>query len=168
MTSPSDADNRKERADPRLDCATPLTPANAVAAILIIDGRYLLQLRDDIPGIFFPAHWGCFGGGVDAGETPEMAIVREIREELGISLPASSYRYFTRFDFDLAFSGLLPIWRVFYEVELAPAEIGRLTLQEGAAMRAFSAGEILAGSQPLTPYDSFALWFHINRSRLRA
>ena len=35
---------------------------DAVAGILVLeDGRYLMQLRDDIPGIFYPDHWGLFG-----------------------------------------------------------------------------------------------------------
>ena len=47
---------------------SPLHPGDAVAAIIVFDnGKYLLQLRDDKPGIFFPAHWGLFSGGVDAG-----------------------------------------------------------------------------------------------------
>ena len=48
-----------------------LRPAHAVAAPLqLADGRYLMQLRDGNPNIFYPEHWGCFGGAVDAGEAP--------------------------------------------------------------------------------------------------
>ncbi len=47
----------------------PLRASDAVAAIITVeDGRYLMQRRDDIPGIFYPGHWGCFGGAVAAGE----------------------------------------------------------------------------------------------------
>jgi hypothetical protein len=43
---------------------SPLQTGDAVAAIIVVeDGRYLLQLRDDIPRIFYPGFWGCFGGG---------------------------------------------------------------------------------------------------------
>jgi hypothetical protein len=34
-------------------------------------GRYLVQLCDSKPTIFFPDHWGCFGGAGEAGETDE-------------------------------------------------------------------------------------------------
>jgi 8-oxo-dGTP diphosphatase len=154
--------------EPRLDIWTPLKPANAVAAIVTMGGNYLLQLRDDKHGIFFPAHWGCFGGATEAGETCEEALLRELNEELTITLDPAILRYFTRFDFDLSFAGLPPIWRYFYEIELAPLRFPELRLREGSALRLFSAEEILTATFPLTPYDSFALWFHINRGRLRA
>jgi 8-oxo-dGTP pyrophosphatase MutT (NUDIX family) len=154
--------------DPNLDRVTPLTPANAVAAILIVEGSYLLQLRDRKRGIFFPAHWGCFGGAVDPGETAEAALARELTEELVLDLRSEAVRYFTRFDFDLGFAGLPPIWRYFYEVELKPATLSKLTLREGARMELFPPEAILTGAVRITPYDAFALWFHISRGRLRA
>lgn len=153
--------------DLRLDTSTPLKPANAVAAIIVMGGDYLLQLRDNKQGIFFPAHWGCFGGAPEAGETREEALVRELYEELAIVLEPAIFRYFTRFEFDLSFAGLAPIWRYFYEIELAASRLADLRLQEGSAMQLFSADEVLTATVPLTPYDSFALWFHINRGRLK-
>ena len=48
----------------------PLRGEDAVAAIITVEnGRYLMQLRDDIPRIFYPGHWGCFGGAVRPGES---------------------------------------------------------------------------------------------------
>jgi 8-oxo-dGTP pyrophosphatase MutT (NUDIX family) len=154
--------------DPRLDRTTPLRPGNAVAAIITVEGAYLLQLRDNKRGIFFPAHWGCFGGAVEPGESSEQALARELHEELDVALAPASLRYFTRFDFDLGFAGLAAIWRYFYEVELASDALARLRLQEGADMRLWPPEEILSGAIELTPYDAFALWFHINRRRLTA
>jgi len=58
--------------------------ANTVAiAILYQQDQYLMQLRDDIPGIAYPGHWGFFGGHCDPGESPDDAIHRELMEELG-------------------------------------------------------------------------------------
>jgi len=53
-------------------------------AILILSGRYLLQLRDDKPSISAPGQWSLFGGRIDGGENPAQAIEREIFEELTI------------------------------------------------------------------------------------
>jgi 8-oxo-dGTP pyrophosphatase MutT (NUDIX family) len=49
-----------------------LTPGNAAVALIILDdGRFLCQLRSQKPGIFYPDHWGLFGGAADPDESPE-------------------------------------------------------------------------------------------------
>lgn len=58
-----------------------MTPAVSLA-MLERQGRWLLQLRDDIEGIVHPGTWGLFGGHIDPGETPEQALHRELREEI--------------------------------------------------------------------------------------
>jgi 8-oxo-dGTP diphosphatase len=55
----------------------------ATGIIVDGDGRFLLQLRDDKPGIDNPGMWGSFGGRIEPGETPADGFVRELREELG-------------------------------------------------------------------------------------
>jgi len=49
-------------------------------------GEFLLYLRDGKPGIPFPHHWDLIGGHVEEGETPEQALIREVREELDYDL----------------------------------------------------------------------------------
>jgi 8-oxo-dGTP diphosphatase len=51
------------------------------------EGRWLLQLRDDIAGIVAPGTWGLFGGHVDPGEKPQQAIQRELLEEIAWASP---------------------------------------------------------------------------------
>ena len=46
----------------------------AKAIIIDAQGRYLFQLRDDIPTITFPGYWGLFGGALESLETPNLAI----------------------------------------------------------------------------------------------
>jgi len=56
---------------------------HVVSAILWTeDGRVLLQQRDDRPDLRYPGCWTLFGGQVEAGETPDEAIARELIEEL--------------------------------------------------------------------------------------
>ena len=85
-----------------------------------------------------------------------------------MSIGPADMRYFSRFEFGLDFAQLAPIWRIFYEVAIGEAAMAGLSLGEGSEMRLFSAAEILTHQLPLTPYDAFALWMHINRSRLIA
>jgi 8-oxo-dGTP diphosphatase len=57
-------------------------------AMLHRDGRWLMQLRDEIPNIVAPGCWGLFGGHLDPGETPEQALRRELLEEISWQPPA--------------------------------------------------------------------------------
>ena len=51
-------------------------PIHVAIAILHRNGQFLLQLRDNIPGIIYPGHWGLFGGHLEPGETPAVAVER--------------------------------------------------------------------------------------------
>ncbi|HIK28756.1 MAG: NUDIX hydrolase [Oscillatoriaceae bacterium SKW80] len=64
----------------------------AVVALAILhrDGKFLMQLRDNIPGIAHPGRWGFFGGHVEPDETPEQALRRELLEEIGYAPPIVS------------------------------------------------------------------------------
>lgn len=58
-------------------------------AILSQGDRVLMQLRDNIPNIIYPAHWGFFGGHLEQGETPRQALEREVLEEIGYQIPSA-------------------------------------------------------------------------------
>ena len=59
--------------------------ATRVAGVMIRDGRVLLVHRSPSKR-FYPDVWDLFGGHVEAGESPEEALRREAREELGIEV----------------------------------------------------------------------------------
>jgi 8-oxo-dGTP diphosphatase len=67
---------------------------NPVAICLLYrEGKLLMQLRDNIPTILYPGLWGLFGGHIEAGETPEIAVVREIAEEITYDLPPGFQKF---------------------------------------------------------------------------
>ena len=64
-------------------------PAVSAAAILLRgDGQGLFIRRGHEPGL---GRLAFVGGFVDAGETPELALRREVREEVGVELEAVTY-----------------------------------------------------------------------------
>jgi|SRR3954465_779565 8-oxo-dGTP pyrophosphatase MutT (NUDIX family) len=143
-----------------------LRAADAVAALLIDEqGRYIMQLRDSTPEIFYPGHWGCFGGAVEPGEDPTSAMKRELREELEFT--AVDPRRFTRFDFDFTPLGQSKVFREYYEVRVSQPAVERFVLHEGAQVQAFDGPKLIAHHK-VTPYDAFAVWMHLYGRRMGA
>ncbi|MFJ5529879.1 (deoxy)nucleoside triphosphate pyrophosphohydrolase [Streptomyces sp. NPDC093261] len=58
-------------------------PIVVVGAALLDDGRLLAARRSAPPEL--AGRWELPGGKVEPGETPEHALVRELREELGVT-----------------------------------------------------------------------------------
>ena len=73
--------------------APPLIVLVAAVALVDTDGRVLLAQRP--AGKSMAGLWEFPGGKVDAGETPEAALIRELAEELGIDVTASCLAPFT-------------------------------------------------------------------------
>jgi 8-oxo-dGTP diphosphatase len=103
----------------------------AGAVLLHPDGRTLLQHRDDKPEIESPGLWSLFGGGLDEGESPAQAMLREIEEEVGYRPRA--YRPL------VTFSGWGTLFHVYLAEVAAPLE--QLTLAEGQGFGYFTQDE---------------------------
>jgi 8-oxo-dGTP diphosphatase len=63
------------------------------AALVDSDGRVLIAQRP--PGKAMSGLWEFPGGKIEAGESPEDALVRELREELGIAVKPPCLAPFT-------------------------------------------------------------------------
>jgi len=56
----------------------------ASSAIILKDKKILLVKRSDYTPTF-PNTWACPGGRADNNETPEQAVIRELKEELNLN-----------------------------------------------------------------------------------
>ncbi len=70
-------------------------PVLLVVAVALVDGDGRVLLAQRPPGKALAGLWEFPGGKVHADETPEAALVRELREELGIDTAASCLAPFT-------------------------------------------------------------------------
>ncbi len=130
------------------------------AALLVTpDGHYLMQLRDDSPGITFPGFFCFFGGEIEPGEEPEAGLRRELREEL--ELEAGDISYFSQFVFDAIYADGTIRQRYFFEVPIDPEVIDTLVLHEGAGMKLMTADDITEEISRLIPYDVAILRLHM-------
>ena len=110
-----------------------------IAAIILENdkGEFLLYLRDNKPGIPFPGYWDLIGGHVEEGETPEEALVREVREELDIEL--KEYKFYKKYDC-LTGDAYENIKYIYSGKINLPIE--EITLLEGVRPKYFSRAEI--------------------------
>ncbi|CCQ51478.1 MULTISPECIES: NUDIX hydrolase [Crocosphaera] len=117
---------------------TKVTPSNipsVALAILYQDGRFLMQLRDNIPTIIYPDRWGFFGGHLEPGETPEIGVKREVLEEINYKI--ENPIFFRNYDDDEAF-------RHIFHAPLT-VSIDDLILREGADLGFVSPEEVKKG-----------------------
>ncbi|HZJ71633.1 MAG TPA: NUDIX domain-containing protein [Planctomycetota bacterium] len=87
-------------------------PVPAAGAIIERDGRILLARRGAPP---YAGTWDVPGGFVEAGEHPERALRRELREELGVA--PRSVR-FAGFYTDTYGPGGLPLMAIIYTAQV--------------------------------------------------
>ncbi|NEQ78018.1 MAG: NUDIX domain-containing protein [Okeania sp. SIO2C9] len=104
-------------------------------AILYREGKFLLQLRDDIPGIAHPGKWAFFGGHIEPGETSEVAVKRELAEEIGYT-PETVSEFGVYYDTNVV--------RHVFHASLT-VELKDLVLGEGWDMGLLTPAEIKAG-----------------------
>ena len=103
-------------------------------AILLVEGKYVLQLRDNNPDIAVPGMWSLFGGSLEEGEDHRSGIIRELKEELNLTI--SQIRHLWDFKKN---EGQLKIKKHFYFYESDITELwGSHILLEGQDINCFS------------------------------
>ena len=140
-------------------------PDRDIAAAVLVaeaDGRYLLQLRDEKPGLHLSGHWGLFGGSLEPGETPEAAMRRELLEELGfvardlVPIAVSTH----------AIEAAAAVFRLhFFAVPFSAAEHAAMVQREGAGQGLFTAAEACR-LEKISPWDLCALLLHARQDVL--
>jgi 8-oxo-dGTP pyrophosphatase MutT (NUDIX family) len=120
---------------------------HAAAGVIMVtrDGRLILQLRDNIPGIDNPGMITSFGGSAERGETPVACALRELAEETGLKAHAAALHPLgsaSRRDFRGNNTAC-----VFYE--LRDVDPAALTITEGTAI--VLSAEDIASDARVTP-----------------
>jgi 8-oxo-dGTP diphosphatase len=100
-------------------------PVVVAAAVVIREGRVLLTRRRE--GQHLAGMWEFPGGKLEAGESPEAAVVRECREECGIEVEVSDILDVTHHRYPEK-----DVLLLFYRCELRSGEVEHLEVADHA------------------------------------
>ncbi|HEX7969009.1 MAG TPA: NUDIX domain-containing protein [Stellaceae bacterium] len=146
-----------------MSAAPPIARWCAAALLVTPDGRYLMQLRDDKPGILLPDHWALFGGTIDPGETAAAAMRRELAEEL--EFHARAVDAFSEMVVELPLDPPRFDRMSFFAVPITTSGEAAMVQHEGAGRRLFTP-EALAAERRVAPWDLAAVLMHARRTQL--
>jgi len=135
-------------------------PSNAVCAIIRNKSKILLQKRDNKKNIFFPNHYGLFGGAIEKGENSKTALKRELREEIGLNFSLNRFELLNKMFLDFSPVINKKFNRSFYLLDLNDTEKNKLILGEGSDMNWFN--PLYAyNNLKITPYDAYVICLYI-------
>lgn len=111
------------------------------AKLALLRGDQLVSiLRDKDPEIPYPDMWDLPGGGREGTESPETCVLRELREELSLSLSEADLLWKRQYVSDL--DGKSTTW--FFVAEVPELDINRIRLgDEGQAWRMWGLARFL-------------------------
>ncbi|MDP3958088.1 MAG: NUDIX domain-containing protein [bacterium] len=109
----------------------------SLAVITNTKGECLLQLRD-AGAPTSPNAWSLFGGHQEGSETPLETLIRELKEEISLSLAPGRFTHLDTVPYPNALISL-------FRVSLTDEEEKDIRLKEGAAFRFFASGKETLG-----------------------
>ena len=132
----------------------------SIAIFIDSHGRFLLQQRDDIPGIVHPRKIGLFGGHREGEETYLQCVIREIHEEIGYFVQPDRFKHFASYD-EVGDHGADIHGEIFVAINIPVEE---LLVTEGLLL-VVEPEEILAMEAKLSPSACFAIRRFLDESR---
>lgn len=139
------------------------SPRREVASAILLDmsGRFLLQQRDNSPGILHPGKISLFGGHREAGESYLQCVVREIYEEISYFVPPGCFQYLSCYDDNLGPHGAGTLHcELFFARDLPMQD---LVVTEGSLL-IVEPSELIALNSQLTPDACFAIRTFLNKN----
>lgn len=145
------------RGDPKNAPKTTMPAHLGANAIITQNGKLLLERRRDSDT------WGLVGGGVKKTEEPIDAIVREVREEIGLRIPKDCFRKLAVYGEPGRIAAYQDgsVWRmvvVVFELEL-PADAELKISAESRELRFFSKEELENVQIVVTHSDIVEDWY---------
>lgn len=137
-------------------------PKNASAVILYYKNKILLQYRSKNKQIFYPNHWGCFGGAKKNKETYLSCAAREVFEETNINFKKKKFTFFFKIKFFIKNSNK-KFTRSFFFLEIDNIKNFKkeFRLNEGSNYNFFTNIQINKLLK-LVPYDKYAIDIYYN------
>ncbi|HSX33072.1 MAG TPA: NUDIX domain-containing protein [Candidatus Saccharimonadales bacterium] len=126
-------------------------PEFASVILTAPDGRYILQLRDDKPGIVDPGKLSLFASRLQDGETPNSAALRTLLEEASIGLSEDKLKFYARFEKNPARHHGAGASHVF--VATIPVDPAQITVHQGQGYRLVTPNELQESQTASITYD---------------